>query len=98
MGFCRYAAGSLGSEPGEQGYLVQWATVFGELIDETGAQSVMYGMWPALERSFDFPSVTESYRTAADAIGALFAPAGEAWQRAWAQDSTLPLTPPRARV
>ncbi|HEY5546162.1 MAG TPA: hypothetical protein VIK50_08910 [Gemmatimonadaceae bacterium] len=71
--------------------LVLWAGVFGDLIDQNGAQSVMYGVWPQLDRAFDFPNVTASYREAADSIGALFAPAGEAWQLAWAQDSTLPL-------
>ena len=71
--------------------LILWAGVFGDMIDENGAQAVMYGVWPQYDRSFDFPNVTESYRQAADAIGALFAPAGEAWLNAWAQDSTLPL-------
>lgn len=71
--------------------LILWAGVFGELIDENGAQAVMYGVWPQYDRAFDFPNVAESYRQAADAIGALFAPAGEAWLNAWALDSTLPL-------
>lgn len=71
--------------------LIQWAGLFGDLIDENGAQAVMYGVWPQYDRSFDFPNVTESYRQAADAIGALLAPAGEAWLNAWARDSTLPL-------
>lgn len=77
--------------PSSRVNLIQWAGVFGDLIDENGAQSVMYGVWPELDRAFDFPNVAESYRQAADAIGALFAPAGEAWQYAWAADSTLPL-------
>ena len=51
----------------------------------------MYGVWPSADRLFDFPNVADSYRAAADSIGGLFAPAGEAWQKAWAQDSTLPL-------
>ena len=71
--------------------LIMWAEVFGEMIDENGAQAVMYGVWPERDRSFDFPNVTESYRLAAEAIGGLLAPAGEAWQFAWAADSTLPL-------
>ena len=71
--------------------LIQWAEVFGDLIDENGAQAVMYGVWPEHDREFDFANVTESYRLAADAIGGLFAPAGEAWLFAWAADSTLPL-------
>jgi len=71
--------------------LIQWAEYFGGLIDENGAQAVMYGVWPELERESEFPNVTESYRLAAEAIGGLLAPAGEAWQFAWAADSTLPL-------
>ena len=77
--------------PESRAYLITWTQVFGNLIDENGAQPVMFGVWPALEREFDFPNVAASYREAADAIGALLAPAGEAWQTAWAQDSTLPL-------
>lgn len=75
-------------------HLILWAGVFGNLIDENGAQAIMYGVWPQYDRPFDFPNVAESYRQAADAIGALFAPAGEAWLNAWAQDSTLPLYAP----
>ena len=74
--------------------LLQWAGVFGDMIEENGAQAIMYGVWPQYSRSFDFPNVTESYRQAANAIGALLAPAGEAWLNAWAQDSTLPLYAP----
>jgi hypothetical protein len=71
--------------------LILWAGYFGELIDENGAQAIMYGVWPELDRASEFPNVTESYRLAAESIGGLLAPAGEAWQFAWAADSTLPL-------
>ena len=71
--------------------LIQWAGVFGELIDENGATAVMYGVWPEYARFSEFSTVTESYRLAAESIGGLLAPAGEAWQYAWAADSTLPL-------
>lgn len=71
--------------------LIQWAGVFGGLIDDNGARAVMFGVWPESDRAFDFPNVTESYRLAAESIGGLLAPAGEAWQFAWAADSTLPL-------
>lgn len=77
--------------PSSRANLIQWAEVFGVLIDENGAQAVMYGVWPEHDREFDFPNVAESYRLAAQNIGGLFAPAGEAWQFAWAADSTLPL-------
>ena len=74
--------------------LILWAGLFGEMIEENGAQAVMYGVWPQYDRAFDFPNVAESYRQAADAIGALLAPAGEAWLNAWARDSTLALYAP----
>ena len=77
--------------PASRENLITWAGVFGNLIDDNGAQAVMYGVWPQGDRSFDFPNVTESYRLAAEAIGGLLAPAGEAWQFAWAEDPTLPL-------
>ena len=77
--------------PTSRANLLVWAGVFGDLIDDNGAQAVMYGVWPELDRSFDFGNVAESYRQAAASIGGLFAPAGEAWQFAWARDSTLPL-------
>lgn len=77
--------------PSSRANLIQWAGVFGDIIDENGARSVMYGVWPEHDREVEFPTVTESYRLAAEEIGGLFAPAGEAWQYAWAADSTLPL-------
>jgi hypothetical protein len=77
--------------PSNRVNLIEWAEVFGDLIDENGAQAVMFGVWPQSDRPFDFPNVTESYRLAAEAIGGLLAPAGEAWQWAWSADSTLPL-------
>lgn len=73
-------------------HLVFWAKVWGGMIDSAGnATPVMYGVWPEADRLFDFPNVAASYREAADSIHGLFAPAGEAWQQAWARDSTLPL-------
>ena len=77
--------------PSSKEHLIAWAGVFDEMIDENGATPIMYGVWPQWDRDFDFPNVTDSYRSAATAIDGLFAPAGEAWQLAWAQDSTLPL-------
>jgi hypothetical protein len=72
-------------------HLIHWAKAFDHVIDSIGAKPVMYGVWPSADRLFDFPNVAASYRAAADSTGALFAPAGEAWQKAWAQDPTLPL-------
>lgn len=71
--------------------LILWAKVWDHLIDSTGAKPVMYGVWPSFDRLFDFPNVAESYRAAADSIDGVAALAGEAWQQAWARDSTLAL-------
>lgn len=71
--------------------LLKGASDFAAVINERGAQTILFMPWPAQDRSFDFPAVRESYRVAADSIGALLAPAGEAWLLAWAQDATLPL-------
>jgi hypothetical protein len=75
-------------------HLILWASILDEYIDENGATPIMYGVWPELGRAEFFPNATDSYRSAANAIGGLFAPAGEAWLMAWEQDSTLPLYGP----
>ena len=61
-----------------------------KLASARGAQTILFMPWPARDSSFYFPAVIDSYRLAADSIGAILAPAGEAWLRAWAQDATLP--------
>jgi len=71
--------------------LVQWATAFADYMATRGGTPVMYSVWPSKTRSFDFPNVRDSYRAAADAAHGVVAPAGEAWQKAWAVDPTLPL-------
>lgn len=71
--------------------LVQWVTAFNDHLVARGSTAVMYSVWPSRARSFDFPNVRDSYRAAADAVHGLVAPAGEAWQKAWEVDPTLPL-------
>jgi hypothetical protein len=71
--------------------LVLGARLFGQHLAPAGARGIMYGVWPSLARSFDFPNVRASYREAADSIHGVLAPAGEAWQLAWMADPTLPL-------
>lgn len=77
--------------PDSRSHLVLWAGVFGNLIADNGAEPVMYGVWPAKINAFQFTDVHDSYRAAADAIGATLAPAGSAWQVAWQADADLPL-------
>lgn len=71
--------------------LVYYAEQFAPIIARNGATPVMLSVWPSPLRQFDFPNVRDSYRAAADAIGALFAPAGGAWLAAWELDPTLSL-------
>ena len=71
--------------------LVYYAQQFAPIIARNGAIPVMLSVWPNQLRQFDFPGVRDSYRAAADAIGAVFAPAGGAWLAAWERDATLGL-------
>jgi hypothetical protein len=77
--------------PDSRDHLIVWATNFANYMEPHGATPVMFGVWPTLARSFDFPNVGDSYRAAADAIHGLFAPAGLAWQKAWEEDASLRL-------
>lgn len=74
--------------------LVKGASDWMKQIAARGAQTILFLPWPARDSSFYFPAVIDSYRFAADSIGAILAPAGEAWLAAWAQDPTLPLYGP----
>ncbi|MEO8453324.1 MAG: hypothetical protein ABI647_26285, partial [Gemmatimonadota bacterium] len=60
-------------------------------IRAAGARSASYMVWPAHADLADFDDVRMSYLLAAQAVGGLFLPAGEAWRAAWAVDPTLPL-------
>jgi hypothetical protein len=71
--------------------LIFSAQEFDELIGEAGATPALYMVWPDASRMTAFDSVSTSYTAAADAIGGLLFPAGDAWVRAWEKDATLPL-------
>jgi hypothetical protein len=44
-------------------------------------------VWPEVERRDSaFPAVRTSYSNAADAVGGIFIPAGEAWRELWKLD------------
>lgn len=53
---------------------------FAKFIAAAGARPALYCVWPPQERSSDFDDVIESYRLAAEDIGALFFPVGAAWR------------------
>lgn len=74
--------------------LLEYSEIFAAPIREAGAVPALYMVWPAEARSFDFPGVSDSYADAADRIGGLLFPAGEAWLAAWKIDPDLELYGP----
>jgi hypothetical protein len=74
--------------------LLEYSERFAEEIEAVGARPALYMVWPASTRSFDFAGVSDAYSTAAERVDGLLFPAGEAWQAAWRQDTTLPLYGP----
>ncbi len=74
--------------------LLEYSDRFASDIRAQGAEPALYMVWPAKARSFDFDGVRESYRMAAERVGGLLLPVGDAWSIAWATDSALPLYGP----
>ncbi len=74
--------------------LLAYARRYAALIRRIGAKPAIYMVWPALSRARDFDRVSESYRMAAEAVGGMLLPAGEAWRAAWRRDADLPLYGP----
>lgn len=74
--------------------LVKGVSDWTKLITTRGAQTILFMPWPASDSSFYFPAVIESYRFAADSVGTILAPAGEAWLAAWEEDPALPFYGP----
>ena len=74
--------------------LVLATRLLDEHIRAAGARTAVMMTWPSLADSAGFNSVLYSYRTAADTVGALFLPAGEAWRTAWRADAGLTLYGP----
>jgi hypothetical protein len=63
-------------------------------IKAAGARSAPLMVWPEADRTAAFDGVLLSCREAAQAVGGLCLPAGEAWRAAWAVDPTLALYGP----
>lgn len=75
-------------------YLLEYAALFAGESRAVGAEPALYMVWPAVQRSFDFDGVLDSYRTAAEQVDGFFYPAGEAWRIAWESDPDLALYGP----
>ena len=71
--------------------LLEYTQRFDGQISAIGARTALYMVWPSEARFFDFDGVSESYTMAAEQVGGLLYPAGEAWRLAWESDSTLQL-------
>jgi hypothetical protein len=63
--------------------LKDYGVKFAELGKANNAQLVFYMVWPAKARSFDFPGVYRSYKSAATRAQSVFSPAGQAWLTLW---------------
>lgn len=59
-----------------------------------GARPFLLGVWPSASRRSDAARSVESYRIAAQEAGAGVCEAGEAWNRALAEDAGFPLYAP----
>lgn len=62
---------------------------FDSLVRGVGGRAALYGVWPPRDRLTVFHRVSDSYRLAAERVGGVYLPAGEAWQAAWRRDRTL---------
>jgi hypothetical protein len=69
--------------------LVLGAQLFAPSIRAAGAKPALLMVWPSSDRLAFFDDVRNSYQQAATAVGGVFMPAGEAWRRAWAVDSSF---------
>jgi hypothetical protein len=74
--------------------LREWTRRFDAEIRRAGARTALYMVWPESDRRQAFPDVSASYRIAAQDVGAILLPAGDAWAIAWRRRPSLPLYGP----
>lgn len=79
------------SLPESQLLLREYTKRFHGEIRKKGAQTVLYGVWPPKARAAFFDAVSRAYRQAADDVGGVFVPAGDALRAAERLDARLPL-------
>ena len=71
--------------------LVAYAKRFADPIRKAGAKPALYMVWPLADRPKDFNGTILAYRAAAEAVGGILIPAGEAWLRALSRQPRLKL-------
>ncbi|HEX9829817.1 MAG TPA: hypothetical protein VGB10_06360 [Bacteroidota bacterium] len=79
------------SLPESRELLVDATKQFDQHIKGVKGQTALYMVWPDKSRMSFFEDVRVSYKSAADAVGGLFIPAGEAWLTAWQEEPALAL-------
>lgn len=82
------------SLPENQSNLRDWTARFDGAIRVSGARTALYMVWPESNRLEAFDAVSQSYARAAEGVGGLLFPVGEAWRAAWRRDPTAPLYGP----
>jgi hypothetical protein len=80
--------------PESRRLLIEYTRRFSREIRAAGARPAVYMVWPSTGRPGDFDAVSESYRLAAEDVGGMLFPAGEAWRAAWRRDPGLALYSP----
>jgi hypothetical protein len=71
--------------------LREWTRRFDDLIRRQGGTTALYMVWPESYRQQAFGDVAASYRLAAQDVGGVLLPVGEAWLAAWRRDRDLRL-------
>jgi len=65
--------------------------LFAPLIRAAGGVPALFAVWPTSDRQVDFDRASESYRLAAQDVGAMLFPGGETWRAAWSRSPSLQL-------
>lgn len=82
------------SLPENQANLRDWTARFDTAIRASGARTALYMVWPESNRLEAFDAVSGSYARAAEGVGGMLFPVGEAWRAAWRRDPGVPLYGP----
>jgi len=79
------------STPENRRNLREMTRRFAEPIGKAGARPALYMVWPSADRLAYFDDVRDSYALAAEDVGGMLMPAGEAWRAVWRRDPQAPL-------
>jgi hypothetical protein len=77
--------------PESRALLNDYVRRFDGEIRRAGARTAIFMAWPATSRRADFDAVSASYAGAANLVGGILLPVGDAWRAAWARDPALAL-------